>query len=357
MGEKPSGPAASDAKKARPEDGKGLDEFLSQYQSEDDASFGEIMEKAEEKRREKYAWLYQGERDAKKALEAPEERLAITDGRQGETRAVDLRPASVKTWTYTGKNTLMYFPEGVELSAKEKIEKGEQREVVHSNTRLSREFVRKTQAALPKGEGDREAGMLRASKDKVGIDGRVLAPGESPQVNGYGFVATPKIHPGVDASPLMTWGSIEGTPFHLETDVTPMPGPTFKLPKIPRREEIAFKLAEKANKANRERKKAAEQAASPALLRQKLGSTPSASERLQLLSPAARKLVSRAATPGSVGGTDRALRASYTPKRTPTTPGSGTPGHPRDTPGRTRPSGSTPSTPSLTDNLLNLNHR
>ncbi len=347
MGDSDSGQELPDGKKAKPEDGQGLDEFLSKYQSEDDASFGEIMEKAEERRRERYAWLYEGEREARLALEAPDQTLAITDGKQ-EMKAIDQRPASVKTWTYTGRNTLMYFPEGVELSAKEKVEGGvKHREVVHTNTRLSREFVRKTQASLARAGSEGKDGMLSGSKDKVGIDGKVLAPGESPQVDGYGFVATPQIHPGVDASPLMTWGSIEGTPFHLDTDITPMPGPSFKLPKVPRREEIALKLAEKANKANRERKKAAELAASPALLRQRLGTTPSSSERLQLLSPAARKLASRTATPGS---TDRALRASYTPRRTPGTTST-------DTPARHKPGGSTPSTPSLTDNLLNLSNR
>ena len=59
----------------------------------------------------------------------------------------------------------------------------------------------------------------------------------------------------------MTWGTIEGTPFHLDTDVTPHSGPTFKMPKTPKREEVAMKLAEKASKANKERKKAAAMAA------------------------------------------------------------------------------------------------
>ena len=66
---------------------------------------------------------------------------------------------------------------------------------------------------------------------------------------------------GVDASPLMTWGTIDGTPFHLETDLTPHSGPTFKMPKAPKREELAHRLVEKAAKANKERKKAAAMAA------------------------------------------------------------------------------------------------
>lgn len=104
-----------------------------------------------------------------------------------------------------------------------------------------------------------------------GVDGRVQDPSSSPQVNGYGFVATPQIQPGVDASPLMTWGSIDGTPLHLETDVTPGHGPTFKIPSIPRREEIAHRLADKATKSTRERKKAAALAASPVFTAQEAG--------------------------------------------------------------------------------------
>lgn len=55
----------------------------------------------------------------------------------------------------------------------------------------------------------------------------------------------------------MTWGAIDGTPFHLETDLTPHSGPTFKMPKAPKREELANKLVENAAKAKKERKKAA----------------------------------------------------------------------------------------------------
>ena len=101
---------------------------------------------------------------------------------------------------------------------------------------------------------------------------------------------------------------------------------------------------------------------SPALLRRRLGGTPTTpAERLQLLSPAARKLASRSATPGSSRGVDKALRQSYTPQRV-RTPGSTPSSTPSSTP--RQPSGrATPreeqgsSTPSLTDNLLNLKNR
>lgn len=60
---------------------------------------------------------------------------------------------------------------------------------------------------------------------------------------------------GVDASPMMTWGTIEGTPLHLDTDIVATPGPVFKIPKTPRREVLAHRLAEKASKGQSEKRK------------------------------------------------------------------------------------------------------
>ena len=66
---------------------------------------------------------------------------------------------------------------------------------------------------------------------------------------------------GVDESPLMTWGEIDGTPFRLDGGGTPLlnrtPGPVFKMPAVPKRDEIAMQLVEKASKAHRAKKDAA----------------------------------------------------------------------------------------------------
>jgi len=178
-------------------------------------------------------------------------------------------------------------------------------------------------------------------------------------------------------SPLMTWGSIEDTPLKVD-EVMATPGPQFKLPKISRREEIGMKLSEKASKASSEKRKTALQHATSSILRSryvgikhidttlvtlifhlpcspalrsKLGNTPSNSERLQLLSPAAKKLMAKTGTPIMTGS--HSTRASYTPSpspRTVTTP-------------RNKPLKSQTATPlhtqttpniSLTDDLLNL---
>ena len=200
-----------EAKKLKPEEAKGLDQFLSKYQSEDDASFGELMEKAAEEHRQKHTWLREKEKEYANtlSLEGPEQRLAITDwsegrgGGGGEGKMVEYRPAGVKTWNYTAKNTLMYIPEGVEESTKEQVQKATKgREIIHSNTRLSREFIKKRESAvqaMASGEEGEKAGGGGPSKnksEKIGVDGKTLAPGETPSVNGYKFVATPQIHPG-----------------------------------------------------------------------------------------------------------------------------------------------------------------
>jgi protein DGCR14 len=63
---------------------------------------------------------------------------------------------------------------------------------------------------------------------------------------------------GVEESPLMTWGEIEGTPFRLDAGDTPLaartPGPVFKIPEMPERQRLALELAEKASKTHRKKK-------------------------------------------------------------------------------------------------------
>ena len=70
----------------------------------------------------------------------------------------------------------------------------------------------------------------------------------------------------MDASPLMTWGEIEGTPLRL--DATPLSNnvPSFKIPEPPRRETLAHSLVEKASKQHREKRRKAFAAATASLL-------------------------------------------------------------------------------------------
>ena len=201
------------SKKPRPEDSKSLDLFLANYHSEDDASFAEIMEKSKQEQRRKYAWLYEREEEARRSVAAltsgadppalegssSTQPLAITDGSGVKGEKAE-SGGSINAWNYTAKNSLMYIPEGVDSSVKQKIREANPRKIHHTNTRLSREFMKKQQSAvaatsLAGGDGP-VTSITQAAREKVGIDGRQLGPSDSPQVGGYGFVATPQIYPG-----------------------------------------------------------------------------------------------------------------------------------------------------------------
>lgn len=69
---------------------------------------------------------------------------------------------------------------------------------------------------------------------------------------------------GVNESPIITWGEIEGTPFRLDGSDTPYSsssGPTFRIPEIPKREKLAMALADKASESYRDKKRKAIEAA------------------------------------------------------------------------------------------------
>lgn len=343
-----------------------LDTFFSKNTSEDNESFVEILAETQKKHREKHSWLFENEESRTKeeedrlALPSVEEQAAITDGQAG-----------VDTWKYKTRNALMYVPEGEDYSASELVElkKKKPRKIVHDNTRFHNNPWNSQKSKETLKQVASEKALLHSGK--IGHDGKETEVSMTPRVRGYGFVATPSPAPGVDESPLMTWGEVEGTPFQLdpnETPIAPSSAPAFKIPDIPSRDKIALELAEKASKQHRDKKENALKLASR--LASPLTGSRSSQDRINSLSPAAQKLFGQRL--GVRTGTDKALRASYspspsrnfsdktpkvTPRRTPNkTPGStpsiNTPGSSEGslTPGNKRSLGST----SLTDNLLQL---
>ncbi|CAG0884552.1 unnamed protein product [Darwinula stevensoni] len=300
---------------------QGLDAYLNSHTSEDNQSFSEIMEETEKRHRVKvstgvewkepgageflsqasgHPWLYKEEETLENSLVLP----AIED--QADQAS---RPNQIDTWDYKNKNYIMYIPEGAPWTKEEERERRQnQRSIVHRNTRLIKSLW-KTGEQLVKGNQ-----MQNIVEGKVGIDGKELAPAADagPGIKGYSFVKTPSPAPGVDGTPLMTWGEVETTPYLLEGGggSTPLLStPTFKIPDTPSRERLGLQLAEAASRSLREKKKKALN-----LAKSSLKGTPGggmALERLASMSPAAQHLAT--ARLGIRLGTDKALRASYTP--------------------------------------------
>lgn len=235
---------------------------------------------------------------------------------------------ALQSWSYTVKNQLMYVPDGEDASKLMPPPPGPPKEILHRNTRISTNPNMATAAAVRKGDREAVWAMMAAADPRQPLAGGLRKPGvdpnakvdlsdllgtpktaESPKVGGYGFVATPSPAPGVDMSPITTWGRLDGTPLLIDPMETPLdltPGPAFKLPETPRREELAMKLADKANKSQKSRIRAHAQASPYA--------RPSASPARGAvnLSAAGRTLMERkmSARKGTIGA-DLQLRASY----------------------------------------------
>uniref|UniRef100_A0A915I9E8 Uncharacterized protein n=1 Tax=Romanomermis culicivorax TaxID=13658 RepID=A0A915I9E8_ROMCU len=349
-------------KKIEKEDAEGIDKltidkFLYKFTSEDNASFEEILEESELKLREKHSWMYNAESEHDKKFQdslhlkqADEQLLAITEGESTSSQMLkrNRKRASVDNWTYKALNAVMFTPDDVALTSEELVErhKMKQREILSRNTRLPPDSLTRTasgglsipatlRAVVNKGKVDAQGNELYVNKDK------------------YSFVVTPSPAPGVNESPLMTWGEIEGTPFRLDaadTIVPHTPGPTFKIPDIPIRDELALKMAGEATRKAKEKRNSAVNDLKK--LTPKFGSARSV-ERMDCMSPAAKRLASTKL--GIRLGTDKSLKASYTPSPARSISAK-SPLVSYDTPNyqETPKEGPSVVTSSLTDNLLNI---
>src|SRR5262249_38071809 len=103
-----------------------LDEFLARYNSEDNASFSEILQRHIEETRKKYWWAYEKE---KKMLEP-----RVPDKKEQELLFSESNEAKeVETWKYKAKNALMYYPD----AKRPESDTAAQKRIEHANTRAS----------------------------------------------------------------------------------------------------------------------------------------------------------------------------------------------------------------------------
>lgn len=334
----------------------GLDEYFGCHTSEDNQSFQEIIKESDIQHKHKHPWLYEAEENC----HIKETNLAvpsIEEQANGKNRPFDL-----DTWSYRRKNYIMYVPDGADISESDKLK------IIHNKLEINHNSTRLAKCPFDETQNKETIQGLALSQSrilegKIGVDGKEMTFSDMPKVNGFSFVEAPSPAPGVNESPLMTWGNIDGTPFRLDGGDTPLrstPGPSFKIPEPPKREKLALALAEKAGERIRDRKKKAllvaqRQLASPSPSR----TSGSSLDRLHSMSPAAQKLAS---TKFKRGGSDRSLLASYSPLSRTSTPSPRAQGTPKESSLSSRrsqsmKSGSTPKSSwgqNITDNLLNL---
>ncbi|CAN0927235.1 Splicing factor ESS-2 homolog [Linum grandiflorum] len=308
----------------------GLDAFLRRYTSEDNDSFAKILTKVNKKRKEKYGHLLEGEKDGNLIEDVKLDKLdRVTDG-YGTS---DQPPSTLEGWKYTAKNLLMYHPADrgeVPLTEEERNARLQAltKEITKTNTR----FHGKTMDTRPNDDGSLEVlytpvvgATPMPMSDRYGdkmkkydLDDMRKSPNmfyaESAKKaeNGYNFVKTPSPAPGVDSSPFITWGEIEGTPMRLEMEDTPIDiggsgeRTNFRIADPPARDEMAHSLSRDAARKLRDRSKLFRKPPLPSPSR-----GGSASPSVRTLSPAAQKFVRNAISKSSAASVDESLRASY----------------------------------------------
>lgn len=311
-----------------------LDEFFRRYTSEDNESFSKLVEKVNRKKRERYGFLLEGE-----SAEGNSGSNLIEDGNKREKSNTDGygtsdQPVStLDGWKYTAKNLLMYHPADrgeVPLTEEERALrlKAMTKEISRPNTRFHAKAMDADEAqdddsvvvlyapvagGTPMAISSRDIDKVKRYdlEDLKKTPNRFYAESEKKADNGYSFVKTPSPAPGLDESPFITWGEIEGTPLRLEAEDTPIDiggsgnGPQFKIPMPPSRDMKAHSLSREAAKKLRERSKMYQK---PPLHSPVRGGSASPSGRL--LSPAAQKFM-RNAIAKSSRSIDESLRASY----------------------------------------------
>ncbi|UKZ83586.1 hypothetical protein TrVFT333_011395 [Trichoderma virens FT-333] len=203
VGDTPASVATSVAQEKPPLDlNLSLSKFQATYTSEDNESFYKLIDKQNQKRADKYAWLWRGNKLPSKQMIKQKEvtdrlektRSLVDDGFKRDLLAikdVEERPARPDSWKVAPRNGLMFEPEGLEDGVKTIAESAEElsrmapRSISYENTRMPQPHVPKRPPS-PTMSSVRDA--IAGKPRQQDLDSSIVGGGETPRVNGYAFV-------------------------------------------------------------------------------------------------------------------------------------------------------------------------
>lgn len=209
--------------------GLNLDAFQAKYTSEDNESFNALLDSENAANREKYAWQYaQNRKLTKQQLQLEHRKILLLAAGKTPRVAGEADPEDederwsrgLEMWKWTPNNVLMNPHPGLEDQVDPSAGL---KQIRHSNTRVP---------SPPPPTGRTPLPSPSPSTVEAVLSGRA----NTPKVNGYNFVSTPR--PTDLGAPQMTWGTLSSVP----------PSP-FRIPDIPARDKLGRKLAEKAEKS------------------------------------------------------------------------------------------------------------
>jgi protein DGCR14 len=240
-----------------------LSAFQAKYVSEDSESFSALLDRDNQKRRQKFAYLWNGNKvpsaraiahQAREArlLEATTSTSASTDLILAE-RARDKRPAMAEHKPMPPRNSLMYGPESIEDSQQTIAQAAEAKSlappkaILHSNTRLPVPELEDPDAPHSPTMSAVDAALAGRPRPTASEPG--YAGWETPRVKGYAFVdaePTPSeiaYHAGTEVpDPLSLLSQL------APADPTPNP---FRINESSQREALHHRLVEKNSKSKR----------------------------------------------------------------------------------------------------------
>lgn len=318
-----------------------LSAFQSKYTSEDNESFNTILDKQNQNRREKHAYMWTEDQRIPSArqlthratearlLKEKEEKIstAASEGKAiipMSTGATAERPARPDAWKITKPdNTLMFFPSSVDEDGlpstqelREAASKAGAKQVIHENTRFPPLRYADDEHTGPIPPSPSLNTDIIARRDAARANHSDLSSttdypgGETPRVNGYAFVDEDE----PNGAPLQP----ANNPSYRDLlagqvgDSTPNP---FKISSMRKREDLHHRMVEDTARKKREKDKETVKGSSA-------GSMPRGSGGN--MTPAARKLMEKLGrTPVNANGTGNRMGSAgastemWTPVQTP----------------------------------------
>jgi len=210
-----------------------LTTFQTKYTSEDNESFYKLLDRQNQRRVEKFAWVWNGNKLPSKQMIAQrmvEEKLSqtrslIDDGFKRDRLAIkdrDGRPAQPDSWKSTGpKSSLMFIPDGIEDRMETRAQqlqmqsRMEPKEIVYSNTRAP--DPNRPEEAPPARPGSPTMSEVRLAAtgtvpQRFAASSIIVSGDETPRVNGYAFVDDEDDDDAAGPPPIIDLGPGDGTP-------------------------------------------------------------------------------------------------------------------------------------------------
>lgn len=253
-----------------------LSAFQAKYTSEDNESFYRLLDKQNQKKAEKYSWMWAGNKIAAPRQIAHRKREAnllatkaaqevIDDGKQLlSIEPPDARKAMPDAWPVHPDNALMFAPPSLSDSTPsvqqtaESTSRAPPKAVIYDNTRFALQSSSSSISKPPPSPSlsaiqDALAGHPRPTASEASFSN---SP-STPRVNGYSFVdSTPSPSPSeLGSSTSSNWGTSGSLNLLGTGDTKPNP---FNIKDKSRREVLHHRMVDKVARAKRVNKREAE---------------------------------------------------------------------------------------------------